>query len=281
VVEDLKKAGVSASDISLVAHDAEGQHGRSLGTDAPATTDASAAGAGVGAVLGGLGGLLVGLGALAIPGIGPVLAAGPLGTALAALVGAGVGAVAGGVTGGLIGALVDMGVPEQEAHYYSEGVRRGGVLVTARVEDADESRARDLMNRYSPVDINQRVTAWRQTGWTAYDPSAKPFTSQEVADERARYSARTGNLDMDGANYWRRHYQTTFSTGGRQYEYYEPAYRYGQFLRDDDRYHGWEWNKLEPEARRTWQDRYPNTLWDDIKDAVRHGWERVKNAVTD
>jgi hypothetical protein len=186
VVEELKNAGIASADISLVAHDAEGQYARSLGAEG----SASAAGAGIGAVLGGLGGLLVGLGALVIPGVGPVLAAGPLATALSGLVGAGVGAIAGGATGGLIGALVDWGVPEEEAQYYTEGVRRGGTLVTARVEDDWFDRARAIMNRYDPVDINERAAQWRQTGWGGYDVKASPYTAQQVAEERQRYQTR-------------------------------------------------------------------------------------------
>jgi hypothetical protein len=50
---------------------------------------------------------------------------------------------------------------------------------------------------------------------------------------------------------------------------------------DDKRYRGWDWDRLEPEARRTWQERYPKTLWDDIKDAVRYAWENIKEAVRD
>src|SRR5690606_38716981 len=123
-----------------------GEHmGSEMGSGA---AEGAGVGAGIGAVLGGLGGLLVGLGALTIPGIGPVIAAGPLAAALTGLAGAGAGAVAGGVTGGLIGALTGLGVPEENAQYYAEGIRRGGVLVTARVADNRTSEAVDILNRY-------------------------------------------------------------------------------------------------------------------------------------
>ena len=75
---------------------------------------------------------------LAIPGIGPVIAAGPL---AAGLLGAATGAVAGGATGGIVGGLLNMGVPEEEAHYYAEGLRRGGTLVSATVTDNMANRA--------------------------------------------------------------------------------------------------------------------------------------------
>jgi hypothetical protein len=97
-------------------------------------------GAGVGAAVGGVVGVLAGLGLLAIPGIGPVVAAGWL-VSLAA------GAAVGGTAGGIIGALTQSGVSEDEAHTYAEGVRRGGTLVTARVPEADEGRYRAILDR--------------------------------------------------------------------------------------------------------------------------------------
>ncbi|HEV8718643.1 MAG TPA: general stress protein [Candidatus Binatia bacterium] len=120
VVQDLVNHGFPRDDISIVAPHTQGEHARSAA--APDDTDETSGaviGAGTGAVLGGIAGLLVGIGVLAIPGIGPILAAGPI---MAALTGAGIGALA----GGLIGALTDLGVPEEEARYYAEGVRRGG-----------------------------------------------------------------------------------------------------------------------------------------------------------
>src|SRR5213079_1337536 len=88
-------------------------------------------GAAVGGVLGGITGLLVGIGALAIPGIGPVIAGGALASAFGiaggtAVAGAGIGAAAGGI----VGALVGMGIPEEEARHFESGFRTGGVLVT-------------------------------------------------------------------------------------------------------------------------------------------------------
>jgi hypothetical protein len=172
--QDLIQAGFSRDKVSVVANDVSGEYGRQLGSDVAVTetgVSGAGAGAGIGAALGGIGGLLVGLGALAIPGIGPIVAAGPL---IAALVGAGVGAV----TGGLVGALVDMGVPEEEAGYYAEGVRRGGALLTLRLEpNESEEQAMDIINRYQPVDIEQRSSQWRESGWSGFDPNAAPYTS--------------------------------------------------------------------------------------------------------
>lgn len=176
-VRELVDNGFSRDDISLMAGDQSGEYGQYLDSDEYRNRDMSAGdgtstgagvGAGIGATLGGIGGLLIGLGALVIPGIGPVVAAGPLSAALAGLAGAGAGALAGGITGGLIGALVDVGVPEETAQYYSEGVRRGGTLLTVRTEDDMSGRAVTIMNRHNPVDINSRAAMWRDEGWTGF-----------------------------------------------------------------------------------------------------------------
>jgi uncharacterized membrane protein len=178
VANDLINAGYSRSDISVVANDANNEYAPHVNvnrTDVNRTDvnradvnrvdtgDDVAKGAGIGAAIGGLGGLLVGLGALAIPGVGPVIAAGPL---LAALTGAGVGAV----TGGIVGALVDLGIPDEDAHLYSEGLRRGHVLVIAQVPDASANDVTRIMERPGLVDIQRQADAWRSEGWKRFDP---------------------------------------------------------------------------------------------------------------
>jgi uncharacterized membrane protein len=164
VVQALIDDGFERDDISLVSRQ-EGEYVTERGEE-------RTSGAAVGAALGGVEGLLVGLGALAIPGIGPVIAAGPLATALA---GAGLGAAA----GGLIGALTDLGVPEEEAHYYAEGVRRGGVLVAVDTDDQRADRAAEIMERSGAIDVDERATHWRQSGWTRFDPEAEPYHAAE------------------------------------------------------------------------------------------------------
>jgi hypothetical protein len=186
-VQELHDAGFGGDSINMVARDANGDYTRHLGgtmsEGAQETVEdaagGAATGAGVGAVLGGLGGLLVGLGALAIPGIGPVLAAGPL---AAALTGAGIGAAA----GGLVGALSEMGVPETESHNFAEGIRRGGTLITVQTEDERASEAADILNRHHPVNVSRRSEFWRQSGdYGDYD-RAQPWTSDQVEAERLR-----------------------------------------------------------------------------------------------
>jgi len=184
--QELVANGFDRGNISLVANDVAGEYSQYVNdpdaTPVTVAADTTAVGAGAGAVIGSIGGLLVGIGALAIPGIGPIIAAGPL---VSALVGAGVGAVA----GGLVGALTSLGVPETEAGYYAEGVRRGGALVTAQIHEDSVDWAMDILDRYNPVDIEERVGLWKQKGWSSFDPNAPSYTADSLNQERAAYRA--------------------------------------------------------------------------------------------
>ena len=166
-VSELTNAGFTSDDISIVANNSSGQSANYDADTGSEAGEGAGAGAVGGAVLGGLGGLLVGLGALAIPGVGPVIAAGTLATALGTTaVGAGLGAAA----GGLVGALVGAGIPEEDANIYAEGVRRGGALVTVQAAtDSDADRAADILDRYNVVDIDDRGSDYRSSGWSRFD----------------------------------------------------------------------------------------------------------------
>jgi uncharacterized protein (TIGR02271 family) len=172
VVNDLVDAGFPRNAISVIANDPD--HKYAAYVDHDTSADGAAAGAGIGAVVGGVGGLLLGLGALAIPGIGPVIAAGPLAATLA---GAGVGAVAGGI----IGALVNMGVPKESAEAYAESVRRGDVLVAAQVPDNQADQATRIMKRQGLVDIERQTQDWRASGWKGFDANATPVSTTTKA----------------------------------------------------------------------------------------------------
>lgn len=177
VVADLEAAGIQSSDVSLVANKyVSDQYADVVDVD---DASATAKGAGVGAALGGGAGLAAGLGLLAIPGLGPVVAAGWLAATA-------VGAIAGSATGGIIGALVDTGESEDTAHVYSESVRRGGTLVTARVDDAQSSNVLAIMNRHQPVDVATRRSEYERTGWKQFDPKAEPYTPSQADIERMR-----------------------------------------------------------------------------------------------
>ncbi len=183
-VTSLEAAGVPHSDLSIVANNSDNWYNadKKVDRDRDGVDDraeGAATGAGIGAGLGGAAGLLAGLGLLAIPGLGPVVAAGWLAsTAL--------GATAGAATGGVVGALTQAGISDEEAPLYAEGVRRGGTLVSARVPDADRARFEAILNQ-SAVNLRDRSAAWQKAGWKSYDPSAQPYGADEVRRERQLY----------------------------------------------------------------------------------------------
>jgi uncharacterized membrane protein len=181
VADDLRAAGFLDSDISIVANNASGEYredARVRDTDKDAS--ATAKGAVTGAVVGGGAGLAASLAGLAIPGIGPIIAAGPI---VATLAGAGTGAVA----GGLIGGLVDLGVPENDAQYYAEAVRRGGALVTVRADESRADEVTDILRSHGAIDIEGRVERWRESGWERFDPAAQPYSPEEIQRDRSMY----------------------------------------------------------------------------------------------
>jgi len=116
---------------------------------------------------------------LAIPGLGPVVAAGWLAATA-------VGAAAGAATGGIVGALTEAGVSTEEAHSYAEGVRRGGTLVSARVADAARVRLEALFDE-SAINLRDRRAAWQRAGRKSFDAGSKPYGAEEVRKERALY----------------------------------------------------------------------------------------------
>ena len=145
-VEDLLAAGFSNDDISILFPDNEGTRdfAHDKGTKAP---EGTAAGVTTGGLIGGALGLLAGIGVLAIPGVGPFIAAGPI---MAALAGLGVG----GAVGGIIGALVGMGIPEYEAKRYEGHIKAGGVLLSVHCDTSEKvARAKDLLKHTGAQDI--------------------------------------------------------------------------------------------------------------------------------
>lgn len=193
-VAKLESIGIPSSSISVVGHRTRGDAEFDTDRDYVARTDyegdsnageGAGTGAGVGATIGGAGGLLAGLGLMAIPGVGPVVAAGWLAATLAGAVG---GAVVGGAAGGLIGALQKGGVSEDDAHTYAEGVRRGGSLVTVQVSDEKVSEADRVLSQYGRADVAGRRKAYTDEGWTRFDETADPYTADQIAKERARYT---------------------------------------------------------------------------------------------
>jgi uncharacterized protein (TIGR02271 family) len=409
VLEELVQAGFDRNHINLIANDRDQTYANSLQGDTGSgekVAEGVATGALAGGALGGLGGLLLGLGALAIPGIGPVIAAGPIAAGLT-------GAAVGAATGGLVGALAGWGIPEEEAGYYAEGVRRGGTLVGVEAEDHQVDRALAIMNRYGPVDIERRAGEWRASGWSGFDANAGNYKAdtngsmasrmkadmgpttrntnltegeavipiveeelrvgkrevetggvrihtyveenpvseevklrqervnverrpvdravdpstvdafreqtfemteraeQVVAEKTARVveevvvgkevenrtenvsdTVRRTRVDVENTNggatgmtnwdefdtRWRSHYNQFYGGSGRNYEYYQPGYRYGYTLANDQRYAGRGWALVEPDVRRDWEATGQGA-WEDFKDAIRQGWNEVREAV--
>ena len=148
-IQDLQSFGIDPQRVSVIARDKEQAKDVAHQTGAEVATGA-ATGAGLGGLLGGAAGWLVGIGALAIPGVGPIVAAGPIAAALGvagttAAAGAGVGVVA----GGLLGALTGWGFSESEAKAYEQGVERGDMLLAVEVPDNDDAgRVEDVFKRH-------------------------------------------------------------------------------------------------------------------------------------
>jgi hypothetical protein len=211
-VASLQAMGVPAEDISLISNnsdnwfkpteggasedtaadanreeakreDANSEEGKSSEPDARTRRiEGGLIGAAIGATAGTAGSLSGSLMLLAIPGIGAVAGAGWLLAMMAA------GAAVGAASGGLLGALTSAGVSEQDAHVYAEGVRRGGSLVTARVPSDKASQTEDAMDG-GAVDIQQRGSDYRQSGWRAFDPAAEPYSADDVRTERHLHQA--------------------------------------------------------------------------------------------
>ncbi len=166
--ETLVKAGFATSDISVLLPENLGP--KAIGTEkATKAPEGAATGAGSGAVLGGTLGLLAGIGALAIPGVGPLIAAGPI---MAALAGMGIGGAVGGVTGALVG----MGIPEYEAKRYEGRLQKGGILLSVHCDTSEEiKRAKEILERTGGEDISS-------TGEASVDQ--KSDTARREASQR-------------------------------------------------------------------------------------------------
>lgn len=386
-VEALVNAGFPHERISLIASDRNEEYARRVEAG---DYDEGEVTAGDGAAFGAVTGALIGLGAVALPGIGPVIAAGPIASGL---LGAGAGAVAGGAVGGVTGGLIEMGIDEDTAQGYAEGIRRGGTLVIAHTTDQRTEAAVEVMNRYDPVDMDRRMTAWRREGWERFDERAEPYTTEQLTMERDRNRHEADNIreevveeelqvgkrqvqsgsvrvrthvtqkpveetlhlrdedvtverrsvdrpaseadfgtgqetyelhehheepvvskearvveevevnkDVDthtetvqetvrrkdvevergnGDGYrfadlepqLRQHCKSTYGEG--QFQMYAPAYRYGYTLANSDRYDDYNWQRVEPEARRNWERENQGT-WHEVNDAVREAWVCVR-----
>jgi hypothetical protein len=289
-IEALKDAGFRSDDIGLLMQD----RGRARDLADETGTKAgegAATGALAGGVLGGLAGWLVGIGALAIPGFGPFIAAGALGTALTgAAIGAGVGAVA--------GALIGMGIPEEEAHWYENEVKGGRTLVTVRADGRyDEAQA--LLRRHGAYDVETGAMTMGTTG-SSMAGTAQPTTGRQRraqttprASRGASMPSSTGGMSGSGFQTWedyspsyRQQWEGRYGSSGRRWEDVEPFYHYGYVMAQDARFQDREFGDAEPTLRSDYQDwarrnnyRQDASAWDEFKMNVREAWDSARARV--
>lgn len=197
-IDRLRRMGVDDDDISLVANNREGwyddngvrQDRLTRKDDDLDGKDDRLEGAGDGAVTGGVigggVGLLAGLGMLAVPGLGPIVAAGWLASTAT---GAAAGAVAGGVVGGIVGALTHEGVDRKDAEVYAESIRRGGAVVVVRTHDDKRREIEAALSDYNASDAARRGDYYRDEGWAGYDPRQPDYDVAQIESERARASS--------------------------------------------------------------------------------------------
>ena len=199
-VDTLKESGFRNTDISVLFPQNVGSKdfGHEKGSKAP---EGAATGAGTGAVLGGTLGWLAGIGALAIPGLGPFIVAGPI---MAALAGMGVG----GTVGGIAGALIGMGIPEYVAKRYEGRVKEGGILLSVHSDNSDwTKRAREILERTGAQDIasspeagadyakSDRPLARAATGGSGGEIPVRQSSALPSRDSAHRTAKEDGNPD--------------------------------------------------------------------------------------
>jgi hypothetical protein len=231
-IDALRDAGFMADDISILARDRD-TAGR-LAEDTGAEVAAGAAtGALAGGLLGGVAGWLVGIGALAIPGVGPIVAAGPLAATLG-------GAAIGATGGGIIGALTGVGVPEDEARYYDTELRRGGIVVTCQARGRYDE-ARSILREYGGRDTETSTATY-----ATWDTTAPRFRSSY----EQRYGTTRPWSDVEPAH--RFGYES-----------------YGRTRQTDARA---DFATAEPTLRQEW-NRGGTGDWGTHRSDVRRGWD--------
>jgi hypothetical protein len=164
---------------------------------------------------------------------------------------------------------------------YQEGVRRGGTVVSVRADDSQIDEIADTLNRSGAVDIDTRAAEWQVGSWKAKETKSELRSSESMDRPAVKDDVMVDKLEVRRGNVWvyrhasdddqeyRRHWSTAYGGSGLTYEQYGPAYRFGTGLSGND------WATLEPEARRTWEEKNPGT-WEKVKDAVRYSWDRGK-----
>jgi hypothetical protein len=239
-----------------------------------------------------------------------------------------------------------------DAGIYAESVRRGAYLLSIDAQTEEQAtRAADIMQRFHAVDLGQRSSHWRSSGWAGYQSDAPLYTADEIQKERSLYGQTTvgasagaqavsktsGNAATSGEvipviqeqlevgkraeqkggvrifshvtekqvqesvqlpeedvkveqfgtqgtakgasmteDEFRQHWQGAYGSSGGKYEDYESAYRYGSQLANQQKYHGYRWEQLEPEVKSDWEAIHSGSPWERTKQAVKYGWEKMK-----
>lgn len=247
-------------------------------TPAPEGRNASPA---AGAAVGGIAGAVLGLTALAIPGVGALVAAGPLAAALSAT-----GAAAG--AGGLAGLLAGLGISEDDAQYYARGVYDGGAVVAIHTDEAGVERAESTLQKFGPASIKAPAAVRRPAG-AAHSKSVQPSADDGLAfetasDEPHKTESGPGYVAPENP-----HYSSSFDEfagvfprsdsvflGGRgeDYEPYKRAYDFGYRMATNDRFAHKDWVHAEPDLQTEWTR--DNGDWDFAREAVQQGWKAAR-----
>jgi hypothetical protein len=273
-VDDLYRAGFAQEDVGIAMRRTEVEAAEGQGDSR--TLQGAATGAVSGAAIGGvIGALAVGL----VPGLGPVLAGGLLASILG-------GAAVGGTAGGLIGALAGMGVPEEEARYYDEQFRAGSTIVTVRAQSRYEE-ASEILRRHGGRTSNAGLPSRDDYVQSATPPGVSTGSGYVPGEHEAGYPGITYRAES-GYNDWeqvregyRRDWEARYGRTDRRWEYDEPGYRFGYQAAHDRRFHGRQWNEIEPELRDGYEEWAHRTgsheeerSWGRAKENVRLAWER-------
>jgi uncharacterized membrane protein len=260
IVQRLNEVGIPTSDVSVLFPDKSGSRdfAHEHNTKAP---EGTAIGASAGGVTGGVLGLLAGIGALAIPGVGPFIAAGPI---MAALSGAAVGAAIGGIGGALIG----LGIPEFEARQYEAKIKEGNILISAHAADGDVvDRVKKIMKEAGAEDITS-------TGEVSVSDNDRKTEDGRLA---ARGDAKAIDPTVEAA-YWRDNFKgRPYAENATSFDDYAQAYDYG--VNSYAKYPGRNFDDVEDHLSRDWDGaRGASKLqWVQARNATRDAWERIRN----
>src|SRR5918998_4902974 len=193
-VRELTAEGFRGDEVSLVSKKpgGKGVEVKYVEEDGHKQIEDMAKGAGAGAAIGAGAALVLSLTALSIPGIGPVLAAGPIAALIA---GAGVGAAA----GGLVSGLKRLGIGDDDANTYAEGLKRGGTLVTVNTDDQRADVAVGVMRRLGAVEIDKRAAEWREGGWQGFaeTETLRPHVTPDADEEATRRIDRRSEVTAE------------------------------------------------------------------------------------